>query len=133
MMPDPALKEKAKELFVTNGFSMNTILEMLNGEVARKTLYNWRKEENWEDERRQRAVRTQNRRERLEAALDRALDELEIKLDPKLIFAVGKLVAALKSSSTFEFTEEKKDKEDNKKKGLTPEALQEIESKILNL
>ncbi len=132
-MPDPALKEKAKNMFVINGFSMDTIETMMDGEVSRKTLYNWRKQDNWENLRRQRAIRTEGRRERLEAALDRALDELETVFDPKLVFSIGKLVAALKSSSTFEFTEEKKDKEDNKKQGFSEENLREIEKKILDL
>ena len=132
-MPDPVLKEKAKDMFVINGFSMDTIEKVLDGDVSRKTLYNWRKQEDWETLRRQRAVRTAGRRERLEAALDRALDELETVFDSKLVFSIGKLVAALKSSSTFEFTEEKKDKEDNKIKGFSEENLREIEKKILDL
>ncbi len=132
-MPDPALKEKAKDMFVINGFSMDTIEKVLDGDVSRKTLYNWRKQEDWESLRRQRVVRTAGRRERLEAALDRALDELETVFDPKLVFSIGKLVAALKSSNTFEFTEERKDKEDNKVKGFSEENLREIEKKILDL
>jgi len=132
MAHDAALKEKAKEMFVINGFSMDTIQTMLP-EVSRKSLYNWRNNENWEDERRARVEKTKTRRERIEAALDRALDELEVKYDPKLVFAIGKLVAALKSTSTFEFTDERKQKTDNKKKGLSEETLKEIEEKVLGL
>lgn len=132
MAHDAAKKEKAREMFVVNGFSMDTICTMIP-EVSRKTLYNWRDKENWETQRRERVVRTAGRRERLEAALDRALDELETVFDPKLVFSIGKLVAALKSSSTFEFTEEKKDKADNNKKGFSEQNLQELEEKFMNL
>jgi len=131
-MHDAAVKEKAKEMFVINGFSMDTIQTMLP-EVSRKSLYNWRKRENWDELRRERAVRTAGRRERLEALVDRLLDELEVTLDPKLIFSMGKIIAALKSSSTFEFTDEKKEKDDKRKKGLTQETLREIEEKLLGL
>lgn len=131
-MHDAAVKEKAKEMFVINGFSMDTIQTMLP-EVSRKSLYNWRKRENWDELRRERAVRTAGRRERLEALVDRLLDELDVTLDPKLIFSMGKIIAALKSSSTFEFTDEKKEKDDKRKKGLTQETLREIEEKLLGL
>lgn len=132
MAHDPAIKEKAKELFVINGFSMETICTMIP-EVSRKTIYNWRKSEHWDLQRRERSVRTTNRRERLEATVDRLLDELDVKLDPKLIFSLGKIIAAIRASSTFEFTDEIKSKETNQAKGLTPETLDEIEKKILNL
>jgi len=129
-MPDPAIKEKAKEMFVVNRFSMDTILELLKNDVSRKTLYNWRNQEDWETLRRQRAVKTHNRRERLEALLDKGIDELEVNFSPALVFSIGKLVAALKTSTTFEFTEEKKEKEDSKVKGLSEENLKEIEKKL---
>ncbi len=129
-MPDPALKEKAKEMFVINGFSMDTILTMMNGEVSRKTLYNWRKQEDWGSQRRARAEKTKSRRERLEALLDRTLDELEIKMDPKLIFSLGKVVAALKSSSTFQFTEEKKEDDEAKTQDISEETWNKIEERL---
>lgn len=132
MAHDAALKEKAKEMFVVTGFSMNTILTMFP-EVSKKTIYNWRKEENWDLQRRDRSVRATNRRERLEAIIDRLLDELDVTLDPKLIFSLGKTIAAIRASSTFEFTDEKKLKADSNEKGLTEKTLAEIEEKILNL
>lgn len=132
MAHDPALREKAKELFVVNGFSMDTIVTMLP-EVARKTLYNWRKEDHWDLQRRDRATSTTNRRVKLEAIVDRLLEELNVTLDPKLIFSLGKIIAAIRASSTFEFTDEVKAKESNQAKGLTPETLEEIEQKILGL
>ncbi len=129
-MPDPALKEKAKEMFVINGFSMDTIVTMLDGEVSRKTLYNWRNQEDWDEQRRERVKRVVGRREQLEAAIDEAIVEYMASKDPKCLFAVGKATAALKMMSTFEFTEEKKEKETNKKQGFTEETLKEIESKL---
>ncbi len=132
MAHDAAVKEKAKELFVVNGFSMETICTMIP-EASRKTIYNWRKEERWDLQRRERSVRITNRRERLEATVDRLLDELDVKLDPKLIFSLGKIIAAIRASSTFEFTDEIKAKESDQSKGLTAETLAEIEAKILGL
>ncbi|NJD21110.1 MAG: hypothetical protein FIA82_00350 [Melioribacter sp.] len=126
-MADPAVRKKAEELFVINGFSMDTILTMLAGEVSKKTLYNWRKEDNWGGKRINREVKTQNRIERLEALLDKYINEAETVSNPYLIFSIGKLIAALKSASSFEFTEEKKEKLKNFTKGWTKENLEAFE------
>ena len=107
MAYDAALKEKAKELFVNSGFTVETILSMLP-EISRKTLSNWCIEEDWETQRRSRVVRKEGRRERIEGTIDRILDELDVRTDPKLIFSLGRLIAALKSASTLKFSEEKK-------------------------
>jgi hypothetical protein len=133
LMVDPAIREKAKELFVENGFSMDTIVTMLAGQASRKSIYNFRKEDNWVEERVKKVSSTKSRRERLEQLLDKYITEAEAVPSPKLIFAIGKIVAALRASSTFEFTEERQSKQDNKSKGFTEETLKEIESKILGM
>lgn len=127
MAHDAVVKEKAKEMFVVNGFSMNTIETMLP-EVSKKTLYNWKEKDNWEDERRSRIVATKTRRERLEALLDRLLDEVDVNMSPQLIFSIGKIAATLKSTSTFQFTEEKEKKEDSKE--ISEETWDKIDERL---
>jgi hypothetical protein len=129
MAHDVSTKDKAKEMYVISGLSIRAIRSLLP-KVSQGTLFRWRKYDNWEKQRGERVVRTVGRRERIERALDRALDSLEDKFDSKLVFSIGKLVAALKLTSTFEFTDETKQKLDKKKKGLTPETLKEIEEKL---
>lgn len=132
-MADPAVREKAKELYVQNGFSMDTILTMLDGEVSRKTLYNWRKEDSWEERRKNIVAKKQNRRERLEALLDRYIEQAENNLNPGTLFAIGKLITALKSANYIDFTDELAERDENNKKGLTKENLEKIEKELLNL
>jgi len=127
-MHDAALKEKAREMFVVNGFSMDTI-DTLMPEVSRKTLYNWRDEDEWAEQRKSRVTKNRTRTERLEAIVDRLLDELDVTLDPKLIFSMGKIIAALKSSSTFEFTDEKRS-EDEKPDELSDETWAKIDERL---
>jgi len=129
MAHDAALREKAKEMFVTNGFSMDTIQTMMP-EVSRKTIYNWRKEDNWEELRRGRVDRTKTRRERIEALIDRLLDEADVVVDAKLIFSIGKLVTALKSTTTFEFSEDKKADEVKKEQGISDDTWAKIEERL---
>jgi DNA-binding transcriptional MocR family regulator len=132
-MADPAIREKAKELFVQNGFSMDTILTMLDGEVSRKTLYNYRKEDKWDELRKNIVARKQNRRERLEALLDRYIEQAEVNLNPGTLFAIGKLITALKSANYIDFTDEIAERDENNKKGLSKENLEKIEKELLNL
>lgn len=129
-MADPAVRAKAKELFVENGFSMATILTLLDGSVSRKTLYNWRKEDNWNDERIQKVATNANRRKNLEALLDKYIHEANSVTNGNLVFSIGKIVAALKSMSTFEFTDELEAKDENKKKGFSKENLEQIEKEL---
>lgn len=132
-MADPAVREKAKEFFVQNGFSMDTILTMLDGEVSRKTLYNYRKEDKWDELRKNIVARKQNRRERLEALLDRYIEQAEVNLNPGTLFAIGKLITALKSANYIDFTDEIAERDENNKKGLSKENLEKIEKELLNL
>ncbi len=129
-MGDPAVREKAKQLFIDNGLSMATIVKMLEGDVSRKTLYNWRDEDNWNELRRAKVERTAKLRERLERLLENAITDAETNLNPRSIFAVGKLVAALRSSVYVDFTDEKNEKEANLKKGFSKDNLELLEKEL---
>jgi hypothetical protein len=129
MRHDAVIKEKAKEMYVTNGLNVSTISSLLH-EVTKRTLSAWRKEGNWEMLRKNKVAHTVIRREKIERALDSALDSLEANFDPKLVRSIGELAAILKSTLIFEFTEELKQNLNKRKKGLTPEALKEIEEKL---
>jgi len=129
-MGDPAVKEKAKQLFVENGLSMDTIVKLLDGEVSRKTLYNWRKIDNWDELRKSKVERTIKLRERLEKLLEAAITDAETNLNPRSIFAVGKLVAALRASEYVNFSDEKNEKEENIKKGFSEDNLKQLEKEL---
>jgi len=128
-MADPALKEKAKELFVEKGLSIESILTMLNG-VSRKTLYNWRNEEDWDNLRVSRVQRKINLRDRLEALLERAITEAETNLTANNLFAVGKAMEAIRKATYVDFSDEKSEADADVKKGLSPERVKEIEEKF---
>jgi hypothetical protein len=132
MAYDAAIKEKAKDLYVINSLNVRTISTILP-EVPIGTLTTWCNDDKWVKQRKDRVAHTVRRREKIDRALDQALDSLNNKFDHKLVLSIDKLVAALKSTSTFEFTEELKQKPSNLKKGLSPENLKEIEEKLLGL
>lgn len=49
MAKDAIYYEEARRLFVDQGLSIDTVLGMLEGRVARKTLYNWKIKGNWDE------------------------------------------------------------------------------------
>lgn len=126
-MPDPAIKEKAKSLFVESGFSIETILKMLTGEVSKKTLYNWRNEEQWDDIRRSKVERGLKLRDRMEALLERAITECETNFTANNLFAVGKAAEAFRKATFVNFSDEKNDPEVDKAKGISEDTLKKLE------
>jgi hypothetical protein len=129
MSHDAVTKEKAKEMYVTNGLTLSSISCFLP-QIPKETLRWWCYVNNWPKQRRERVIRTEERRERIERTLDRVLVALETKFDPKIVCSINKLIDALKSTPTFEFNELSMQHLDKRKKGLTPETLKEIEEKL---
>ena len=129
-MPDPAVKEKARQMFVENGLSMESILTTLSGEVSRKTLYNWRNEEDWIAQRKARFEKNLKLRDRLEALLERAIQEAEANLTAANLFAVGKAMEALRKAGYVDFSDEKAERDANLKQGFSKENLEKIEKQF---
>jgi hypothetical protein len=111
MAHDAVLREKAKDMFVVNGFSMDTIQTMLP-EISRKTLYNWRETEKWEEQRRSRVKSTTDIRHEIEAGLKEAVIEWRLTKNPSMMFSIGKAIEALRKMSTFNLPEEKQKEQD---------------------
>jgi len=90
------LRNEARDYFVNHNFGIETILKIFGKDVSRKTLYNWRKEDDWDGQRK--AIASEN--EILSADL---LDltrtvVAEAKANPtsKHIAAVAKMVGVLR-------------------------------------
>ena len=124
---DVQTKIKAKELYVETGLSFHSILEILEGKVSRKTLYNWKNKEDWDSLRRAKVATKSTIREQAEKLLLRSLNEADVNFTPNNIFAAGKLAALLKSLSYAELSDDKKDFENEKTKGITQETLDKLE------
>lgn len=93
-------RDLAKILFVTSDMNLLEIEQRLG--VTRKTLAQWRDQDNWEDERTVRNVSPVQIQKRLNAQLEKLLDELVIvegvkekKLDPATVDMISKLTKAI--------------------------------------
>ncbi len=122
------LKEKARNIYVEDGLSLSSIEKKLG--LSINTLKDWCKEEKWMEKRQARIERTISLRERLERLLENAISNAESNMDPQAIFAIGKLVAALRTTSNIEFVDDRLKKEFEQKKKFTKEKLIELEKEL---
>ena len=129
-MNDPAIREKAKHLFVDEGLGTGAIIKKIGGTITQQTINNWRKQDGWDETRKAKIERITNLRERLENLLECAITDAETNMNPKAIFTIGKLVAALRASTGINFSDERSLKEAEQKKKFTKDKLAELEKEL---
>lgn len=124
------IRSLARDYYVKEGFSVDTIVRLLPKKVTRKTIYNWKNEENWEELRKRYLKRSDNIQERIYGILDQSLINAEESPSPKNLLAAARafgLYSGLgKSRSEIDGTE----KEDDKPKGLSERTVQLIEQEL---
>ena len=116
--------EEAKRLYVYDGFSLDTIVGMLEGKVSRKTLYNWKTEGEWDLKRVEHAKSTEDIQTQLIKLAKKALEAANANPSPHNVYAVTKAISALKAYTGVKLLDENTTKE--QRKGLTEEATKQI-------
>jgi hypothetical protein len=124
------LREEARELFVEHGFSIESIRNVLKSSVSRKTLYNWKKEDGWDEKRKWHLKKTESLKDDIYELTRQAVEQAKADPSARTLFAVAKMVGVLKQLQTVKLPNE--EKEDNKPKGITEETINEIE-KLLGI
>lgn len=104
-MKNAALYEEAKRMYVTEGMSVDAIVELLQNKVSRKTIYNWKGEHNWDEQRRQYLGTTADIRTELLEITRNAIREAKVSPTPHNIYAVVKALSALKIISAIPGTD----------------------------
>lgn len=120
--------EEAKRLFVVEGFSLDAIVTMLNNKVARKTLFNWKKDGDWDRKRKEYLSQTKDMYEEIADIARLTIKEAKANPTPHNIYAMSKAIAALKQYQGVKVLEEETTPQE--RKGLTEEAVKEIENKL---
>lgn len=130
-MKHAALYEEAKRLYVIEGFSLDAIVELLKNQVSRKTLYNWRTQHHWDDQRRQYLATNEDLQREVIEITRQAIKEAKANPTPHNIYAVAKALSALKLLQGID-TEES-DTPSEKPKGLSKETAELIQREILGM
>jgi len=89
--------EEAQRLFVREGFPLDTIVGMLGKNVARKTLFNWKKEGEWDDKRKKHLEQNKDTKDQLKRIVDLTLERAEKDPTPKNLLALLRSIQAYES------------------------------------
>ena len=120
--------EEAKRLFVVEGFSLDAIVGMLDGKVSRKTLFNWKVQGEWEAKRREYLNQTKDMYQDLLELARQMIREAKANPTSKNVMAAFRVAAGLLPKDGTRIIEEETTQKE--RKGLTEEAVKEIESKL---
>jgi len=119
---------KRLNVYVYEGFSLDAIVKMIPN-VSRKTLYNWKVKNNWDDQRKKHAeVNEDLAREILDIAR-KTIQEAKANPTPHNIYAVVKAISALKLLQGVSIDVNSKEH----KKTIKKETLEFIQKELLGL
>lgn len=130
-MKNAALYEEAKRLYVFEGFSLDTIVELLQNKVARKTLYNWKSANNWDDQRKKYVEETVDMQKEIKEIARVAIREAKANPTPHNIYAVVKALSALKLMLNLRDIGNNND--NDKDKQISKETIDFIQKELLGL
>ncbi len=122
--------DEAERLYVREGLSPDTIIGILGKNVSRKTVFNWKKDHDWEGKRKARIEQFKSLYKELDEGLEQLVrDRLrECKANPtsKNLGALGVAISLLEKNRGKKLL---KDEDAGEKKGgkgiFSPEAVEE--------
>ncbi len=129
-MKNAALYEEAKRLYVIEGFSVDAIVELLKDKVSRKTLYNWKTANNWDDQRKAYQKEDEDLQKEIREIARIAIKEAKANPTPNNIYAVVKALSALKLMQGIELVEDEKGEQIT---GIKKETIELIKKEMLGL
>lgn len=128
-MKHAALYEEAKRLYTVEGFSLDAIVELLKHQISRKTLYNWRSQHKWDEQRQQYIQQHEDLQREVLEITRQAIKEAKANPTPHNIYAVAKALSAVKLLQGIESDDETEDKP----KGLSQETLDLLQKELLGI
>ncbi len=136
MAKSAVYEDQARRWYVEDGFTLDTIVGMLDGKVSRKTLYNWEQKFGWEEKRKAFLENNEDRKSQV-ITLERQLFN-EVKANPtsKNIKRWLLLLAAVDKYGTpdsLKIKDESPDQKEKLKNIYSPELLEHIKQAIYGL
>lgn len=129
-MKNAAIYEEAKRLYVIEGFSIDAIVELLKEKVSRKTLYNWKTANNWDEQRIDYQKEDEDLQKEIREIARIAIKEAKANPTPHNIYAVVKALSALKLMQGIELVEDEKGEQIT---GIKKETIELIKKEMLGL
>lgn len=120
--------EEAKRLYVQEGFSLDTIVGMLGKNVSRKTLYNWKEQNEWDRKRREFIEQTKAMHEEIRELTKLTLKNAKANPTPKNLLAFVRAISALKTYEGVKLLED--ETTPGERKELTGDIVTKIEKEL---
>ena len=124
------VRSLARDYYVKEGYSVDTIIRLLPKTVSRKTVYNWKTEENWDELRKRHLKRSDNIQERIYSILDKTFDVAEENPSPKNLLAAARAFGLYNGLGKSRAEIDGTNKEDDKPKGISERTKKLIEDKL---
>lgn len=105
--------DEAKRLYVTQGMALTTIEGMLDGNVSRRQIHNWKTEGKWDDKRKRYLEENESLQTMVMEIAKTAAKNALAKPTPKNMLALTRAIAALNQKDAlalFAGSTEKKEK-----------------------
>lgn len=131
-MKNAALYEETKRLYVIEGFSVDAIVELMKDNVARKTLYNWKTANNWDEQRKAYQQENEDLQKEIKIIARIAIKEAKANPTPHNIYAVVKALSALKLMRGMADIENTGDDPD-KQKSISKETIEFVQKELLGI
>lgn len=138
-MKKQMLAETAANLYIEKFMTLENIAKQLN--VSERTLRRWKAEGNWDEKRFNHIQSKTTFHEDLYNFGKNLLDSIQNdigngkKVEPSRMYTLTKIMNMIKNIQTYEdkLTSEKSMPETTKPEGLSPDAIREIEEKVLGI
>lgn len=122
--------EESQRLFVREGFALDTIVSMLGNKVSRKTLFNWKKDGDWDEKRKKHIEQNKDTRDQLKRIVDITLERAEKDPTPKNLLALLRAIQAYESYGGIRPQIESNENDGEQKKAgdnlYSPQAIEAI-------
>lgn len=127
--------DEARRKYVEEGFSIEAIAGMLGGKVSAKTLYGWKKDNCWDDKRREYLNQAKGLRNEIMEIARMTVREAKAKPTPHNIYAMTKAIAALKQFDGIKIIEDETTPAERQKivKEFSPESIDYIKKVLYGL
>lgn len=123
------LKAKAREMYVTEGASIDSISKVLTG-VSRRTLFDWKAKERWDSQRAAWLNRGRSMEDKLWDLAYSFADSALAEPDPQMAYALGSIITGIANIKKINKTEDEELAGNagsaEAKKGISPENLKQI-------
>lgn len=122
--------EDAKRMYVNQGFDLDTIAKLLQKQVSRRTLYNWKQNNAWDESRKKFLASQEGIQDELVELLKATVKEARANPTPHNIYSVVKMISAL---NVFQKVEIDPDDETGKPKNITAESIKLVQREYLGM